>query len=697
MNYADDSRPEDLRVTRALLWNTLRYARPYAGLFLLSVILSLLLTGIDLSLPHLVRVSIDRHILKQVVVRRQAAGEACIPFGDGWCGVPAGSSAEKNLAVVYYVLRAEVSPESFFDSLVQSLEGRPGVAIYPLAITVTPEALRSLPENLRASLRASDWLRLRTLAVIFFALVFLSFIFNYFNSLILARAGQGIVRDIRNTAFRHLLTRHISYFHRNPVGRLVTRVTNDVEAISDFFTLVLSTSIKDLLLIAGIAVLMFQMNLRLTLHVMALVPILLALSLVFRRHIVVVFRKVRTRIAELNAYLSESLSGIRVIKLYRKEHAGNERFGWLSRHAYQANMEAITLFSAFQPTINFLNLFAVGLILWIGGRDVLAGQMSVGTLVAFISYVQMFYAPISDLAEKYNLFQQAMAGAEKVQTLLNVQEEIPAPVAPFSPPQVRGEIRVNQVSFGYIPGQEVLHNISFEVPEGSIVALVGHTGAGKSSLISLILRLYDPWSGSILLDGKDLREWEPQVLRKSVALVPQDVFLFSESVRANIGLWDQEISDDRLLEALRAVQAESIVSRLNGGLEAILAERGQTLSTGERQLLAFARALAANPRVLILDEATASIDPATESKIQHALQILLKGRTAIVIAHRLTTIRQAHRIIVLNQGRVVESGTHEQLLALRKYYYALYRTQFQPVRTEMHREDLHRRELIAKE
>jgi ABC-type multidrug transport system fused ATPase/permease subunit len=680
MTYVDDSRPEDMRVTRDLLWNTLRYARPYALLFVASVLFALILTALDLSLPYLVKVSIDRYILKQViVVSEEVAGKQCIPFGDGLCGIPPGSASSSGNSAVYYILAADLASTPDSESLVAALKDRPGVTFYASAVTLTPEALQALPAGLRARLRAHDRLHLRRLASLFLLLVTLSFVFNYLNSLILTRAGQGIVRDIRNTAFRHLLTRHIAYFHRNPVGRLVTRVTNDVEAISDFFTLVLSTSIKDLLLIFGIAGLMLQMNLRLTLLVMALIPVLLAISLVFRRYIVVVFRKVRTRLAELNAYISESLSGIRVIKLYRKEHASDARFGALSHRAFQANLEAITLFSAFQPSINFLNLLAVGLILWVGGMDVLKGSMSVGTLVAFISYVQMFYAPISDLAEKYNLFQQAMAGAEKVQTLLNVQEAIQAPEKPFRAPDVRGNIAFRNVSFGYSPGQEVLHNISFDVPERSIVALVGHTGAGKSSLISLILRLYDPWSGAILLDGKDLRHWDPALLRRSFALVPQDVFLLSESVRENIGLWDKGLSDGALWDALRAVQADSIVEHLEGGLGSVLAERGQTLSTGERQLLAFARALAANPAFLILDEATASIDPATESKIQRALQTLLKDRTAIVVAHRLTTIRQAHRIIVLNQGRIVESGTHEELLALRKYYYTLYRTQFQPV------------------
>lgn len=677
MSYADDSRPEDVRVTRDLLWNTLRYARPYAGLFVFSILLALVLTGLDLSLPYLVKVSIDRYILKQVVVvRTSPAKQGCIPFGGDWCGLPVGrESGPPASPAVYYILTSDLGKDG--PPLITLLKDRPGVSLYPNAITLTPEALRSLPPELRARLRAPDWLNLRKVSLLFLLIVALSFLFNYLNSLILARAGQGIVRDIRNTAFQHLLTRHIAYFHRNPVGRLVTRVTNDVEAISDFFTLVLSTSVKDLLLVLGIAVLMFRMNLRLALYVMALIPILLGISLVFRRYIIVVFRKVRTRLAELNAYISETLSGIRVIKLYRKEHSSNAKFQALSNRAFQANLQAITLFSAFQPSINFLNLFAVGLILWVGGRDVLSGSMSVGTLVLFISYVQMFYAPISDLAEKYNLFQQAMAGAEKVQTLLNVQEAIPVPHPPHRAKAVSGHIVFQNVSFGYSPGQQVLHNISFEVPEGSVVALVGPTGAGKSSLISLILRLYDPWSGRILLDGIDLREWDPLLLRKSFALVPQDVFLFSDTIRENVRLWDDRMNDEAIWEALKTVQADSLVERYPEGLATVLAERGQTLSTGERQLLAFARALAANPRVLILDEATASIDPSTESKIQRALQTLLKGRTAIVIAHRLTTIRQAHRIIVLNQGRIVESGTHEELLALRKYYYTLYRTQFQ--------------------
>lgn len=677
--FAHDT--EGVELGWGLIQRTLSYAKPYRGLFVVSIIFSILVTAGDLTLPYLVKMAIDGYILKQgvVVPASQASESGCRDLGAGACLVLPGQTppAYGRAPRVYYIADAEAGPR--WGAWLDQLKDREGVIVYPHGVTLAPEALVQLPPALRAELRARDWAGLKKLSLLFLLVILGAFLLKYANGLMLTRGGQGVVRDIRGHLYAHLLSLHLPFFHRNPIGKLVTRVTNDVEAISEFFTLVLSTTIKDFLLILGVATLMVRLNARLTLWVMALIPFLLVLSLVFRRYAIRAFRKVRNRLADLNAFLSETLSGIRVVKLLQRESHNDRRFRDLSDRAYRANLESITLFSIFQPFINFLNLLAVGLILWVGGTDVLGGRMTLGTLVAFLAYVQMFYAPITDLAEKYNIFQSAMAGAEKVQALFGVTEKLPVSQHPYDPKHVRGEILVDQVSFGYEDGPDVLHDISLHVEPGQVVALVGHTGAGKSTLVSLLLRLYDPRRGRVLIDGIDLRHWHPAALRRVMALVPQDVFLFSDSVRDNVRLWDPTIQDGRILEALRAVQAEALVRRLPGGLDAVLAERGQTLSVGERQLLAFARALVQDPRILVLDEATSSVDPGTERLIQEALETLLKGRTAVIIAHRLTTIRRADHIVVLHRGRLVEEGTHEELLARRRYYYALYHTQFQTV------------------
>ncbi len=606
-----------------LVGRTVLYGKPYLGLFIGSVALSLCLTAGDLLLPYLVKLAIDR------------------------CLLPWGAAAAS-----------------------ASMAGPAIAAIDDSALA------RFLSGGAQAGADAMMLARFCLFSVATIALMALG---GYLHGLMLARAGQGVVRDIRNRLYAHVVQRHLSFFHRTPVGKLVTRLTNDVEAISEFFTLVLSTTVKDVLLIGGIVAIIWHLNGRLTLSVMTMVPLLVTVTLIFRHHAVRSFRQIRNRLAELNAFVAETLSGIRIVKLMRREPQNDRRFRELSHRAYLANVESIRLYAIFQPFINVLNLLAVGLVLWLGGRDVLAGRMTVGTLVAFVSYVQMLFAPVTDLAEKYNLFQSAMAGAEKVQALFDVTEQLPVSAQPHHPAAVRGALQVDGVSFRYgADGPDVLHNVSLRAEPGEVVALVGHSGAGKSTLISLLLRLYDAREGRVLLDGVDLRAWGASALRRSTALVPQDVVLFSESVRENLRLWDPAIGDERLWAALRAVQAEHFVRRLPGGLDAVLAERGQTLSAGQRQLLAFARALAQEPRVVIMDEATSSIDPGTERMIQEATEALWRERTVIVIAHRLTTIRRADRIAVLHQGRVVETGSHAELLARRDYYYALYRTQFSP-------------------
>jgi len=488
--------------------------------------------------------------------------------------------------------------------------------------------------------------------------------------------GQQVIQNIRLTLLSHLMNLSISFYTRNPVGRLVTRLTNDAEAISEFFTLVLVTFFKDIFLLAGILFVLVHFNWHLSFWILILAPVLLAIALIFRAKAWAANRIIRRKIAEINAYLSESLAGIRIIKLFLREKENQLRFQRLNREAYQANMRQILLFSSFQPVINFLGYFAIGLVIYFGGHQVIQGELTVGALVAFIAYTQMFFAPIADLAEKYNVLQAAMAAAEKIFSLLDVQEFILDPPVGKIPEQLRGEVIFQNVWHSYPDGAEVLKDISFRVRPGQTVALVGPTGAGKTTITNLLLRFYDPVRGSIFVDGVDIRNMPQKYLRSCMAIVTQDVFLFSTDILRNIRLNRETITVEQAQKAAESVGVAPFIRSLPHQYDEPVHERGATLSAGQKQLLAFARALAFDPKILILDEATSSVDPETEKRIQDALKVLLKGRTSLVIAHRLSTIKNADWILVIHKGRIVEEGTHSTLLDKKGFYYNLYRLQF---------------------
>ena len=418
-----------------------------------------------------------------------------------------------------------------------------------------------------------------------------------------------------------------------------------------------------------------SLDLRLSLWVLLFAPLLLGASLVFRHFAVRAFRKIREALAELNAFLYESLSGIRITKLYNLESIRQQGFQERSERSYRAHMEAILVFAIFRPMINFLNLTALAVVLLVGGLCVWRGTLSVGVVVAFATYIEMLFGPISDLAEKFHILQSAVAGAEKVYAELDHEERLPVQPRPHRG-QPRGHFQMENVEFWYEPGEPVLRNINLEIPAGAHVALVGHTGAGKTTVVRLLLRLDDPTRGRILLDGVDLRDWDPAVLRRAFATVPQDVVLFSTTLRENLRLWDESISDAQIWEALERVQMAERVRRLPKQLDTMLAERGINFSAGERQLLAMARALLRDPAVLFLDEALSSVDPETERRLQRATEELIRNRTAIIIAHRLTTIQAMDRIFVFREGSLVEQGSHEELLRRKGYYFHLYRAQF---------------------
>ena len=513
------------------------------------------------------------------------------------------------------------------------------------------------------------------LSALYLLVLVLAFGTRFAQLYLLTMTGQRIVLDLRKQIFDHLLRLHVGFFDRTPVGKMMTRVTSDVDAINELFTSGVVTVFGDLMTLLGIMGALLLLNWRLALVTFAVLPLFFLLTDWFRRGARQSFRDVRGWVARLNAFLQEHLSGMAVVQLFSRERRALQEFDAVNRGHADANLRSIFYYAVFYPGIDLLAALAAALILLFGGQRVLEGTLTLGALVAFIQYSERFWRPISDLSEKFNVLQAAMASSERIFGLLDTPAEVTPPALPRPLPEVRGRVAFESVSFAYQAGRPVLQDVSFTVEPGRSLALVGATGAGKTSVISLLTRFYDVDAGRITLDGIDIRELDPAVLRGSLALVLQDVHLFSGTVRSNIAL-GSPIPDERVRAAARAVGAERFIEALPGGYEAEVKERGATLSVGQKQLLSFARALAHDPRVLILDEATSSIDTATEQLIQEALAVLLRGRTAIVIAHRLSTIQHVDEILVLHKGRVRERGSHAELLARRGLYWRLYQLQY---------------------
>jgi ATP-binding cassette subfamily B protein len=517
---------------------------------------------------------------------------------------------------------------------------------------------------------------LARVAVLYLLALAAAFVVRFGQNYIMQMAGQRIMQDMRREIFAHLQRLHVGHFDRTPVGRLMTRVTTDVDAVNELFTSGVVTVFGDLFTLLGIMGVMVALDWRLALVTFAVIPLFFALTNWFRKGARGSFRETRRWVARINAFLQENLSGMAVVQLFRREERNREAFAAINRRHYDANMQAIFYYAVFYPAIELLAAIAVALILVYGGGEVLAGGLTLGVLVAFIQYSERFWRPISDLSEKFNVLQAAMAASERIFGLLDTKALVTSPVPAMRPQSVQGRVSLENVWFSYAAGaQPILKDIDFVVEPGKSVALVGATGAGKTSIISLLMRFYDVQQGRVALDGVDVREWDLQRLRSSLALVLQDVHLFTGTIVSNIRL-GSDIPMDRVRAAAEAVHAHRFIERLPRGFDTEVKERGATLSVGQKQLLSFARALAHDPRVLILDEATSSVDTETEQLIQDALRVLLRGRTAIVIAHRLSTVQNVDEILVLHKGRIRERGTHQELLGRRGVYWKLYELQY---------------------
>jgi ATP-binding cassette subfamily B protein len=513
-------------------------------------------------------------------------------------------------------------------------------------------------------------------SIVYLVALILTFWVLYAEGYVMQLMGQYVMNDMRRQIFAHLQRLPISFYDRNPIGRLVTRVTTDVDALNELLSAGIVSIFGDVLLLTGIVGVLFWLDWRLALVAFSILPLLFLLTSWFQARVRGSFREVRVKIARINAFLQEHITGMPVVQLFNREQRAYGDFEVINDAHRDANVRSIFYYAVFFPGVELITALGTGLILWVGGGRVISHAVSIGALIAFLQYAQRFYQPLSDLSEKYNLLQGAMASSERIFRLLDTEPSIVPPAHPYGPEGVRGAIEFDRVAFSYKEGEPVLRGISFHVEPGETLAVVGHTGAGKSTLANLLLRFYDVDSGAVRVDGVDVREWDPARLRRSIAMVLQDVFLFSGNVADNIRLGEEAIDEERVRWAAAEVHALPFIERLPGGMGAQVRERGAGLSVGQKQLIAFARALAFDPRILILDEATSSIDTETEQLIQLALERLLVGRTSIVIAHRLSTIQKADRILVMHKGEIREMGTHQELLALRGIYYRLYLLQY---------------------
>jgi ATP-binding cassette subfamily B protein len=517
-------------------------------------------------------------------------------------------------------------------------------------------------------------------AAVYLAALVAAFALEYTQTWLLQWVGQRIMFDMRMQIYRHLHRLDLAFYDRNPVGRLMTRVTTDVDVINDLFTSGVVSIFGDVFTLVGIMAMLVWMDARLALVAMSVLPLIWLLTQWFRTHVRESYRTVRTWIARINAYLNERITGMATVQLFRREARDCAEFVEIDRRYRDANVTSIFYYAVFYPAIEVVSALAAALIIWVGGAWVLGGSLTLGALVAFLQYSSRFFRPISDMSEKFNVLQGAMASSERIFALLDTNARVVAPERPAGAAvgavPAHPTIRFEHVTFGYVPGEPVLRDVSFEVRPGQRVAIVGATGSGKTTIISLLQRFYDVQQGRITIDGVDIRELDLQTVRGVFALVLQDVQVFSGTIADNVRLGNQTIDDAAVRRALEAVRVHTVVDRLAGGLSAQVAERGASLSVGQKQLLSFARALAFDRPVLILDEATASVDTDTEQLIREALRVVMHGRTTIAIAHRLSTIQDMDAILVLHKGELREAGTHQELLERRGIYHRLYQLQY---------------------
>lgn len=671
----------------------LGYLKPYRLAVLLALAALALSTAAELLLPVVLQRAVDRHLVatwRRTPVARMAEQQPLQRIIEAH-GIRIGEyvyTLEEHLNDIAQLEqrrlreRGVLSEQAFVVTSTESAETRAVVADHPELFQTSQthaalgnDAFSQLSGEARLALRSADISGIERLSGYFLLLLLTVLVTAFAQLYLMAYAGQGVMKDMRLQLYAHTIDQSQAFLNAHPVGKLVTRLTNDVETINELFTNVIVNLLKNLTIMAGAIITMFVLNQRMALVTMATLPPVVLLTLVFRKRARDAFRNVRRWVSQVNAYLAEHISGISVVQMFVREAQVNREFRRRNGNLMQASLAEMYVFAVFRPLVDLLSSVSLAVIVFFGARFLSIGVVSLGILIAFIDLAKRFYQQLMDISDRFVILQSALAGSERVFEMLDVADEIEDSGERHLPQPVRGDVEFDSVSFEYRFGEPVLHDVSFRVSPGETVAIVGYTGAGKTTIANLVTRLWDVNAGSIRLDGVDIRDVPLRQLRSSVQPIQQDVFLFNDTVAENIRL-GADISDAQIMEAARVVQAHRFIETLPRGYQTVLHEGAANISTGQRQLIAFARVLAHDPRVIILDEATASVDTETETLIQDGIGTLLKGRTSLVIAHRLSTIKHADRILVLSSGRLAEEGTHEDLLALRGLYYNLYRLQY---------------------
>ncbi|QWH18703.1 ABC transporter ATP-binding protein [Bacillus mycoides] len=512
-----------------------------------------------------------------------------------------------------------------------------------------------------------------TLFVVYIIAHLLKVLFTYLDLLYFQNIAFKIVQDMRVEVYEHVQKLSLSFFDRTPIGTLVSRITNDTEAIKDFYVSVLSTFVKNVVFLVGILVAMFLLDVKLALFSLILIPIMFAIMVLYRRKSAAFYLEVRNQLSVLNAKLNESIQGMNIVQVFRQEKRMRKEFEEVNNKHYSAGRRTLKLDALLlRPATDLVHIVAIALVLGLFGIDALKSPVEVGVLYAFVNYIHRFFQPVNEMMMKLSFFQQALVSSSRVFHLMDDKDLAPVQMGSENPRVVNGEIQFKDVTFSYDGKRDVLKNVSFNVKPGQTVAFVGHTGSGKSTIMNLLMRFYNIRSGNIVIDGVGLEKFEEQEIRKKIGLVLQDAFLFAGNVKQNIRMYNEEITDEEIEEAARFVQANTFIEKLSEQYDTEVVERGAAFSSGQRQLIAFARTIATNPKVLVLDEATANIDTETEEAIQTALQQMRKGRTTIAIAHRLSTIQDADQIFVMHEGEIIERGTHQELLSEQGLYYNMY-------------------------
>lgn len=674
-----------------IMLRLLKYAKSHWFALSISIFLMLFITGVDLLIPYATKIAIDDYIRPayQTVYLADAPTDRPAIVVDGKTVIfpnlmervlkrnpYSGSGIIHKQGEAYFLIKGLDKNSSMTANQFTLEEGyvTVGGVDYP-SLVLNAEQVEAFKTYNKS--------QITVLALYLLIILMLNFAFSFFHTYLLHFASQKIVYSMREALFEHIESMSLAFFDKNPIGRLVTRVSNDMENINEMFTNVLVTSLKDFLLLGSTVVVMTLINWKLTLFSLATMPFVLISASIFRVKARAVQRDVKVKLAKINATLSENISGMKIIQIFNQEDRVFEDFDEINGDFLKSSIQETKVYAVFRPTMNLAYSVSLALLLWFGGGDAIKGALELGVLVAFISYTQQFFRPIMDLSEKFNIFQSSMASAERIFMLLDEPidiQEIESPKA-VSDRDFKGHIVFKDVWFSYAkdpkgPEDYVLKGVSFEVKPGDTVALVGATGSGKTTIISLLNRFYDIQKGEIWIDGVEIKTWDIAQLRSKIGIVLQDVFLFAGDIKSNIRLHNEAISDDRIEEIAKYVNAHNFICRLKEGYDEPVTERGSTLSAGQRQLLSFARALAFDPKILILDEATSNIDTETELLIQDATLKIIEGRSTLIVAHRLSTIQHADQIIVMSKGEIKESGRHQELLDKEGMYYDLYKLQY---------------------